>query len=173
MIKKCIFFSIAILVFSAGATHRWGDSGHALALITANGGKARHPVHLSDTYGIYSIIVTAKVLPPYHGNAKVVLEGAPALPHEIHFSQPVIDLGFKEAPEFRDNTLYGLKPGHRIALWVVIKPENSAKYRASQKFNGMLTLALNDTETGKSILRVPMQFGEEEEKIDVQRQCNH
>lgn len=122
MAKKIIIFFIAVLVSLLAASHRWNDSAHAIGVIKAGGGTARHPVSLEAGEESYMLIVTATVLPPYRGDVKVVLEGEPAMDYEMHSSGPIVDLGFHAWPKFKDNTFYDLKPKDRIALWVKMKP---------------------------------------------------
>jgi YHS domain-containing protein len=122
MTKKILFFTIAVCISLLGATHRWADSAHSIGLIKADGGEARHPPSVESGKKAYTLIATAMVIPPYQGDARVVLEGTPGMDHEIYFSEPVIDLGIRRRPGFRDNVLYGLRPRDRIALWVVMKP---------------------------------------------------
>lgn len=81
-----------------------------------------HPVHLKSGNGHYMLISTATVIPPYRGDARIVLEGVPEIDYNLSFSQPVVDLGIKSFPKFRDGVLYGLEPRDRLALWVEMMP---------------------------------------------------
>jgi len=172
MKKKIIVFVAAVFVFIMAATQKWGDSGHALALITVKGGKCRHPVYLSNTHGLYSVIITARVLSHYQGNVKIILERASDISHNIYFSEPVIDLGFKKLPEFKNNTLYGLKAGHKIALWLVMRPKNDI-CKQSVYPKGKYTLAFYDTKTNNSVLKVPIFLRSKIEEKNEHRQHNH
>ena len=149
-----VFIAIAAISLLAAA-HRWGDSGHAIGLIKARGTEARHPVILKSGKDRYSVIVTATVMPPYSGDARMVLEGDPAMDYEIYFSEPAVDFSLRRRPVFRDNVLYGLSPMDRLALWMVMKPSTPAR--------GEYTLAFYDTRTDNVILRVPVIFGVETE----------
>jgi YHS domain-containing protein len=122
MAGKILFFLIAVCISLLGATYRWTDSAHSIGLIKAKGGEARHPSTLESGKDTYTLISTATVIPPYRGDARVVLEGKPELDYKIYSSGPVIDLKIRRQPVFRDNVLYDLQPKDRIALWVVIKP---------------------------------------------------
>jgi len=122
MKKKIITFTIAVCISLLGATYRWGDSAHSIGLIKESGGEARHPSAMESGKDSYTWIATATVIPPYQGDARVALEGKPAVDYSIHFSEPVIDLGLKHKPRFKDNVLYDLRPKDRIALWVLMKP---------------------------------------------------
>ncbi|MDH4231386.1 MAG: hypothetical protein OEW04_05070 [Nitrospirota bacterium] len=122
MIKKIAFFTLAVCISLLGATYRWADSAHSIGLIKASGGEARHPSSVESGKTTYTLISTATVMPPYHGDARVVLEGDPEMDYRIYSSDPVIDFGIRRHPRFRDNILYDLQPKDRIALWVVMKP---------------------------------------------------
>jgi len=120
--KSIFFFVLAVAVPFLAASYRLGDSAHSIGLIKASGGTERHASVLASGEGTYTLIATAAVLPPYRGDARVVLEGEPRIDHAIHLSGPVVDLGLRRNPELRDNVLCGLQPRDRIALWLVMKP---------------------------------------------------
>ncbi|MHB8882720.1 MAG: YHS domain-containing protein [Thermodesulfovibrionales bacterium] len=122
MIRKILFFALAVCISLLGATYRWTDSAHSIGLIKASGGEARHPSTLESGKSGYTLIATATVIPPYQGDARVALEGNPGIDHKIFSSEPVIDLGLRRKARFRDNVLYDLQPKDRIALWVVMNP---------------------------------------------------
>ncbi len=151
--RKIIFFILAVSISLVGATYRWGDSAHSIGLINANGGKVRHSSSLEGGFGKYVLIATATVIPPYRGDAKVVLEGVPELDYKISASAPVIDLGLRRLPKLKGNILYNLQPGDRIALWVVMKP-----HAAVGSIKGRYSLALYDTKTNQPVLSVPLIF---------------
>ncbi len=121
-VKNVVFFILALAASFLAATYRWGDSAHAIGLIRASGGEARHPAFFESGESRYALIATATVVPPYRGDARVVLEGKPLIDHRIYLSGPVVDLGLRRNPELRDNVIRGLQPRDRIALWVVMKP---------------------------------------------------
>ena len=146
--------AVAVAVSAFAAAHRWGDSGHAIGLIKAGGGSVRHPVVLDSGLDRYSVIVTATVIPPYRGDARVVLEGNPELEHEIYLSEAVVDFHLPRRPEFSDHVLHGLRPGDRLALWVTMKPSQRIPAR------GRYQIAFYDTKTGGSVLDVPVIFKE-------------
>lgn len=56
-------------------------------------GRARHPVHLPGGRDRYTLVVTGTILPPYRGDARVVVEGNPALSYDAYGSDPIVDLG--------------------------------------------------------------------------------
>jgi len=198
--KGVLFFVLAVCISVPAARFRWMDSAHSIGLIKATGGEARHPAFLQSGKDRYNLIATATVIPPYSGDAKVVLEGEPKLDYEIFASGPVIDLKFRRLPKFSDNTLRGLQPNDRIALWVLMKPplvdpvcgmaheETFLEYRhqgvnytfcsegclrvfrqePGKYLKGAMsamehTLVLYDTQTGASVLKVPVIFRGREE----------
>lgn len=121
-IKKIIFFILSVAISLIAAGYRWGDSAHSIGLIRAGGSEAKHPASLESGKNEYTLIATATVIPPYKGNAKVVLEGEPKMDYEIYLSEPVVDLKLHRKPELKDSVLYDLQPKDRIALWVLMKP---------------------------------------------------
>lgn len=115
-----VTFTASVALSVVASSTRFGDSAHAMGLISDRGGRARHPVHLPADGERYTLVVTATVLPPYRGDASVTVEG-PACPEvSVRASGPVVDLGLRRLPVFRDNVFYGLEPGDRLAMWVVI-----------------------------------------------------
>jgi hypothetical protein len=149
--KKVITFVLSAGLCLAAAAYRWGDSGHAIGLISRKGGRARHPTCLESGRGRYTQIVTATVLPGYRGNARMVLEGSPPVPYEMHLAAPVVDLGLRRKPRLKKHTLFDLQPGDRIALWLVMHP---AAGTSGDKY----FLAFYDTASDRSLLRIPIIF---------------
>lgn len=120
--RSIIVFVLAVFLSLAAAVFRWGDSSHAIGLLSVNGGKARHPSHLVSGWDRYTQITTITVLPPYRGDVRIRLAGDQTLDYELRFSKPVVELGLNRRPDFRDNILYGVEPGDRLALWVLMHP---------------------------------------------------
>jgi hypothetical protein len=161
--KKIFFFVFAIAISLVAASHRWRDSAHSMGLISAQGGRVKHPPTLVSGYEKYALILTTTVIPPYRGDARVVLEGYPELDHQIYVSGPVIDLGLIRHPVFKNGILYGLHPRDRNALWLVIKSKEG------EEMKGEYALKLSDLKTGKSILSVPVSFKEKEAMKNAHR----
>ena len=132
-IKTVIFFALAVAVSLVAAGHRFYDSSHSMGLIGAQGGKALHPVVLDSDRHFYCVITTATVLPPYRGDARIVLEGNPKMTYSLHNSGPIIDLGVHRRPTFQDNVFYGLQPRDRLALWLVMKPAQESNLTEPEK----------------------------------------
>lgn len=119
--KTLLIFIVSCAFFTLAATYRFHDSAHSMGMIKKGGGMARHPAVLDKDRDSYVLIATAGVMPPYRGDARVVLEGDPNLTATFHNSEVPIDLGVYRHPAFRDNTYYDLRPKDRIALWIKIK----------------------------------------------------
>lgn len=119
--KNLFFFVLAVLIGCLMAIHRWGDSGHAIGMISLNGGKSRHPAMMESGRDHYSQITTVTVLPTFSGDVEVLIEGNPPLNYDLHLSGPVIDLRIHHLPELKGNIVYNLKAGDRLAIWTIIK----------------------------------------------------
>ena len=122
MMKKILIFLAAVGISLVAAVHRWDDSGHAIGLIKAKGGEARHPVSLASGNDRYMLIATATVIPPYSGSARVELRGPSPIPYTIELARPVVDLGVRHLPRLSDGVLSDLRPRDRVALWVKMHP---------------------------------------------------
>lgn len=117
-IRGWLWLGGSVLLATAAAVWRWPDSAHALAVLRQGGGAARHPIVLRPGPARYMVVLTAPVLPPWQGDARIALEGEPPLDFEAHLSRPVVDLGLHHLPTLDGRVLRGLRPGDRIALWV-------------------------------------------------------
>ena len=120
--KKVSIFVAAAALSLLAAPYRFGDSAHAMGLISADGGRARHPVRLTSGRERYTVIITATVLPPWSGDVRVAVEGDPPPTFTVRLSEPVVDLGLRLRPTFDHGVIRGLRPGDRPALWLVIEP---------------------------------------------------
>jgi len=159
--KKTLVFVLSAGLSLVAAGYRWGDSGHAIGLISERGGKVRHPTYMAGGKNRYTQIVTATVLSPYRGDARVVLEGSPPMKYEIHSAKPIVDLGFRKITRFQDNTFYDLKPGDRISLWLIMRPisgENKSVDPNYETDGEKYALAFYDTMSSKTLLRIPIIF---------------
>ena len=179
-------FIVSVAISAMAANHRFQDSGHALGMLKIGGGMARHPALLDKERDSYVLIATAGVVPPFRGNARVVLEGGRGLEATFHNAEPTVNFGFHHRPEFRGDTYYDLRPKDRIALWVRIKrtgqpggmdeprggsgrerPDSSPEcprctaeegVKAEKGMAGGPALAFYDTATDGQLLRIPIKF---------------
>lgn len=186
--KSLIFFALSVAVSLAAASYRFYDSAHVIGTIKQGGAMSRHPALLDGKLNSATLIVTAKVIPPYRGNARIALEGMPGTDYVVYDTIPAVRLPFHSTPEFHDNVLHDLRSNDRIALWVVMKnkgglgqrlqtrelagaslPETSHKpHTATDKGwkarQGMgqpdrgPMLAFYDTHTSEPLLKIPIRF---------------
>jgi hypothetical protein len=156
MIRKLLFFAGAAAVSLLAARWRWPDSAHAIGAIRAGGGTARHGVAFRAGPSSYQLVATATVLPPWSGDARISVEGDPPLGWSAALSRPAVDLGVHDFPRLEGDVIRGLRPRHRIALWVDLHPGAS-----SSAPPGEYRLALRDARTGGSLLAIPIAFGAE------------
>ncbi len=121
--KTILIFILAVGISCFAAAYRFGDSAHAIGMLSADGGKVRHPFMIKSGKDGYTLIMTGVVLPPYQGDIRIALEGTPAMDYSVYNSEPVINLGTNRRPELDDHILHGVQSGDRLALWVVMKPQ--------------------------------------------------
>jgi hypothetical protein len=147
------FVSVAILSVVAAA-YRFDDSAHAIGMISKSGGHARHPIQVAAGLERYTFIVTATVIPPFRGDVSVTVDGPGRPEVDVAFTEPVIDLGLRRRPRFRDGVLHGLRPRDRIALWVVLKNQ-----KGSGGLRGKHDIVFRDLATDRPVLTVPVILG--------------
>ncbi len=116
--RKLAFLAGAIAVFTLAAWYRWPDSAHAMGVVKRGGGVARHPVALQAGQDSYVVIVTAPVIPPWRGDARVSVEGEPPVAWQLEVPRPVVDLGLHRWPVQDGERIRGLQPRDRLAMWV-------------------------------------------------------
>ena len=177
--KTIIIFALAVGVSCGAASYRFGDSAHAIGMLSAKGGKTRHGFTLKSGKEDYTLVMTGVVLPPYKGDVRVALEGSPAMKYSIYDSKPIIDLGIHRHPTFEGTTLTGVESGDKLALWVVMTPESDSDLEAlfdevvetassdtvlrsdtEQSADQPLKLSFYATDSGKSLLQIPVVFAD-------------
>lgn len=161
-------FGLSVVISAVAAHHRFHDSAHAMGMLKAGGGSARHPAVLDKERDSHVLIATAGVVPPFRGNARVVLEGGRGLAATFHNAEPVVNFGFHRRPAFRGDTYYDLRPKDRIALWVRITRRKGLPERTSGRSAVSLpaekirttgpVLAFYDTATNDRLLSIPIRF---------------
>jgi YHS domain-containing protein len=120
--KRLAFLAGTVALSTLAAWYRWPDSAHALGAIRRGGGAARHPVALAGGRDEYVVVATATVIPPWRGDARISIEGAPAMEWDVEVSRPVVDLRLRRWPRLEGDTLRGLSPRDRVALWLRLRP---------------------------------------------------
>jgi len=128
--KTVLAFILAVAISGVAANYRFGDSAHAIGMLSVKGGKARHPFMLNSGKDGYTLIMTGVVLPPYQGDVRIVLEGSPAMSYQIYDSEPVINLGIHRKPKLEGSILRGVQSRDKMALWVVMKPQTEQDLEA-------------------------------------------
>ncbi len=163
-LRTLVIFLLALGVSLAAAWYRFDDSAHAMGMLSARGGQSRHPVTLGPGKERYAVIVTASVLPPWHGDAKVALEGETSLQWELHPAGPILDLGLHRHPTWQDGVLRGLQPRDRLAFWLQLRrPPGACPTHAVLP----LKLTFRDAATDRALLEVPIVFATAGEESHV------
>jgi len=131
------------------------DFGHAVTMITKDGGISRHPVLLGLNKDKYVVLVTGTVKSPYKGNVKIVLEGKPAMDYKIYSRYPPeINLGIHKFHDFEDNTIKNISAWDKYTLAVCLQPKN--KISKESKYN----LRFYDLDSNNTVLSIPIIFRE-------------
>lgn len=120
--RKLAFLAGAMAVSTLAAWYRWPDSAHAIGVVRRGGGAARHPVALQGGRDSYVVVATATVVPPWRGDARVAVEGEPAMEWQLEVSRPVVGLGLHRFPVQDGDVIRGLRPRDRLAMWVKLSP---------------------------------------------------
>ncbi len=150
---RWLWLAGSVGVATLAAAWRWPDSTHAIGVLRQGGGSARHPVTLTPGPTRYMLVVTAPVIPPWRGDARLAIEGDPLLDFKTELSGPVLDLGLHHLPRLDGRVLRGLRAGDRIALWVQIDAPQAA-YHGQQ-----LRLTMRDERTAEPLLTLPVVLG--------------
>jgi hypothetical protein len=151
--KRILVFVFAVALSTFAAWYRHGDSAHAMGMVSVKGGRALHPVHLPVGKDRYTLVVTGTILPPFNGDARIIVEGEHPLPFSVYGSDPIVDLALRRRPYFGNQTLTGLQPRDRFTVWVVMRP---GKTPTTGKYN----VKFVDTTTERPVLEIPVFFGE-------------
>lgn len=159
-IHYILIFVLALGISLLAAWYRFGDSAHAMGILTARGGSVPHPVSLEPDLNSYAVVVTAAVMPPWRGGAKVSLEGNSLWDWQVHASEPVVDLGVHRQPRWQDGAFHDLQPRDRLVVWLQLRrPQQQDPKRG----NSPLKLKFSDLQSGKPLLEVPILFTSGEE----------
>lgn len=161
-VKSVLVFFAAASLSSLAATHRFRDSGHAIGMLAADGGKVRHAVQLEPGRSRYVLAVTGTVRPPYRGDAEITVEGQPSMDSELRCPGPAVDLGIRRSPRLRGQVLEGLQPKDRFVLWVVMSPNDPDWCKTKDCCKLRNTVVFRDAKSRRTLLEVPVVYGEEE-----------
>jgi len=113
----------SVLFFTGLAAYKPGDFGHVVSVADAEGGKARHGVHLPYGFHRYSILVTSRAKIDQPTDLKIAVEGKNVPPFEIvGRNPPVLNLGVHQWPVYAGDSIKGVQPDEKIAFYVILKP---------------------------------------------------
>ena len=131
------------------------DNAHAIGMLNAKGGVAMHPVEyaLDDAlFGQFSLLLTAKVLPPVSGDLVVKLTGPEELDYEVSSRYPPGVPLFNRLDRwytFENSTFKGVTTGSDLVIVLRIKPPKAA---------GDYALTITDNSTGRVYYNMPVTF---------------
>jgi hypothetical protein len=161
MMRTFLVFGVAAALAMAAAGFRFGDSSHAIGMVSEGGGRANHPFHLSPGFSRYTLVATARVLPPYHGDARINVEGCEPWGWSVYDSRPVVRLPLLHKPEMQDLVFRDLRPKDKLAFWVVLEEGEAEELPGPE-----CSLHMTDLTTGSTVLRIPVSFEHEQEEND-------
>ena len=131
------------------------DSAHAVGMLNAKGGVAMHPVEYAldgALFGQFSLLLTAKVLPPVSGDLVVALTGPEDLDYVVSSRYPPGVPLFNRLDRwytFEDSIFKGVTTGNDLVIVLRIKPPKTA---------GEYTLTITDKSTGQLYYNMPVTF---------------
>lgn len=131
------------------------DQAHAIGILNASGGKAIHPVEFvmgKDLFGMYSLVLTAKVIPPVAGDLVVTLSGAEDLDYLVSSRYPpgVPITNRSDKWYTLENEIFkGVTSGSNLVIVLKIK---------SPKAPGDYTLTITDENTKQQYFTLPVSF---------------
>lgn len=134
------------------------DSAHAIGMLNAKGGVAFHPVEYAldeALFGQFSLLLTAKVLPPVSGDLVVKLTGPEELQYVVSSRYPPglpIMNRLDRWYTFENSIFKDVTTGSDLVIVVKIKPPKSS---------GDYALTINDNSTGQLYYTMPVAFLDE------------
>lgn len=147
-----------VLVLGGFVRPQFNDSAHAIGTLSASGGSARHPVEydLNEAlFGQFTLMLTAKVLPPVSGDMVVHLIGPEELDYVVSTRYPPGVPLFNRRDRwytFEDSIFKGVTTGSDLVIVLRIKPPEDI---------GRYTLVMSDVSTGKIYFTMPVVFSKD------------
>lgn len=131
------------------------DQAHAIGVLTMQGGQVRHPAQYTlgeSLFGQFSLVLTAKVVPPVSGDMVVSLSGPEQLGYIVSSRYPpglpIVNRSDKWY-QFDNSTFSGMTSGSNLVIVVKIKsPQHPGKYH----------LTVTNKKTGQVYLTLPVIF---------------
>ncbi len=134
---------------------KFNDSAHAVGMLNAEGGVAMHPTEFSldgSLFGQFTLLLTARVLPPVSGDLVVDLTGPEELDYKTSSRYPPgvpITNRLDRWYTFENSTFKGVTTGSDLVIVLLIKPPQAA---------GEYTLSITDDSTGQLYYNMPVRF---------------
>jgi hypothetical protein len=137
----------------------FNDSAHAIGMLNANGGIARHPVEYDldgALFGQFTLMLTAKVLPPVSGDLVVhLLSGPEKLDYVVSSRYPPGVPLFNRLDRwytFENSIFKGVTTGSDLVIVLRIKPPKAA---------GRYMLTVTENSTGHLYYTMPVNFSKD------------
>ena len=131
------------------------DNGHAIGILTMDGGVAFHPVQyeLHDSlFGQFTLLLTAKVAPPISGDLVVELSGPEDLQYKVSSRYPPgvpLFNRFDRWYTFEASTFKGVTSGSDLVIVIkIIPPQMPGEY----------TLSIHDQGSQQIYYQTPVTF---------------
>ena len=137
---------------------KFNDSAHAVGMLNAKGGVVMHPVEFAldgSLFGKFTLLLTARVLPPVSGDMVVNLTGPEDLQYKVSSRYPPgVPLMNRLDPwyTFENSTFKDVTTGSDLVIVVLIEPPTAA---------GEYMLFIKDVATGQIYYNMPVAFLDE------------
>ena len=158
LLTSTVFVLAGVLyVYFLGAFVRpkFNDTAHAVGMLNAQGGVVMHPVEFSldgSLFGKFTLLLTAKVLPPVSGDLVVNLTGPEELNYKVSSRYPPgvpIMNRLDRWYTFENSIFKGVTTGSDLVIVLLIKPPEAA---------GEYALSITDDSTGQVYYNMPVTF---------------
>ncbi len=145
------------------------DQAHAVGILNAQGGVVFHPVEYElekELFGHYTLIVTAKAVPPVAGDLAIKLFGPEDLDYRVSSRYPpAVPITNRQDPwyTFEDQTFKNVTSGSDLVIVVKITPPQAA---------GDYTMEVINIESGQVYLSLPIFFAPAGSGIATDEDCH-
>ncbi len=165
-----VFAGILYVYFLGGFLRpKQNDQAHAIGMINMSGGVAFHPVEFElgkELFGKFSVLLTAKVIPPVAGDLVVELDGLSDLDYVVSTRYPPgVPIANRTDPwyKFEDEVFKGVTSGSDMVIVVKIDaPKESGEY----------ILTVRDNDTGQQYFSMPVSFLPEGSGVGTSEDCH-
>lgn len=147
-----------VLVLGGFVSPNLNDNAHAIGMLNGAAGIARHPVEFDldgALFGQFTLMLTAKVLPPVSGDMVVRLTGPEELDYVVSTRYPPGVPLYNRRDRwytFEDSIFKGVTTGSDLVIVLRIKqPKDIGRY----------TLTVSDNSTGQLYFTMPVIFSKD------------